>query len=123
MVYGVSRNLSVYQYGKGEDPMGLDERTIEIANAFLEFIETGEKSLIERFTREEIELTLVQFDSDRARKLPYYDAMKRRLAELREAQRYERENKERWENRIIGFILGLIVALVILLLRKYFLST
>lgn len=103
--------------------MGLDERTIEIANAFLEFIETGEKSLIERFTREEIELTLLQFDSDRARELPYYDAMKRRLAELREVQRYERENKERWENRIIGFISGLIVALVILLLRKYFLST
>jgi hypothetical protein len=103
--------------------MGLDERAIEIADAFLEFIETGERSLIERFTREEIELTLEQFDSDRVRKLPYYDAMKRRLAELREAQRYEWENKERWENRITGFILGLIVALVILLLRRYFLST
>ena len=36
--------------------MGLDERLIEIAEAFFKFIQTGKKSLIESFTREEIEM-------------------------------------------------------------------
>ena len=106
-------------FTKREDLMGLDERLIEIAEAFLEFIETGEKSLIENFTREEIELTLSQVDSDKVQEFPYYGAMKKRVAELREIERYKRETEQKWEDRIIGFISGLIVALVIIVLRKY----
>ena len=102
--------------------MGLDERTIGIANAFLEFIETGKKSLIEDFTREEIQLTLARFHSDKTRELPYHDAMRRRVAELRDIERHQRENKQKWEDRIIGLISGLIVALIIILLRKYLFS-
>ena len=102
-----------------ENPMGLDERLIEIAYAFLEFIKTGEKSLIENFTREEIELTLSQVHSDKVQELPYYRAMKKRITELREIERYKRETEQKWEDRIIGIISGLIVALIIILLRKY----
>jgi len=102
-----------------EDRIGLDERLIEIAEAFLEFVETGEKSLIENFTREKIELTLSQVHSDKVQELPYYRAMKKRVAELREIERYKRETEQKWEDRIIGIISGLIVALIIILLRKY----
>ena len=98
---------------------GLDERLIQIADAFLKFIKTGEKSLIENFPREEIELTLSQVDSDKVQGLPYYGAMKKRVAELRQIERYKRETEQKWEDRIIGFISGLIVALVIIVLRKY----
>ncbi len=106
-------------FTKGQNQMGLDERLIEIAEAFFKFIKTGEKSLIENFTREEIELTLSQVDSDKAQELPYYAAMKKRIAELREIERY----KQKWEDRIIGFISGLIVALIIILLKKYLFSS
>jgi len=109
-------------FTKREDLMGLDERLIEIAEAFLEFIETGEKSLIENFTREEIELTLSQVHSDKVQELPYYGAMKKRVAELREIERYKRETEQKWEDRIIGFISGLIVVLIIIVLRKYLFS-
>lgn len=103
--------------------MGLDERLIEVASTFLEFIETGEKSLIENFTSEEIELTLSQVHSDEMQEIPYYRAMKKRVAELREIERYRRETQQKWEDRMIGLISGLIVALIIILLRKYLFSS
>jgi len=107
-------------FTKREDLMGLDERLIEITEAFLEFIETGEKSLIENFTPEEIELTLSQVDSDKVQELPYYGAMKKRVAGLIE---YKRETEQKWEDRIIGFISALIVVLIIIVLRKYLFSS
>ena len=108
---------------KKENQMGLDERLIEIASAFLEFIETDEKSLIENFTSEEIELTLSQVHSDKLQELPYYRAMKKRVADLREIERHKRETEQKWEDRIVGFISGLIVALIIIVLRKYLFSS
>jgi tetrahydromethanopterin S-methyltransferase subunit G len=108
---------------KEENQMGLDERLIEVASTFLEFIETGEKSLIENFTSEEIELTLSQVHSDEVQEIPYYRAMKKRVAELREIERYRRETQQKWEDRMIGLISGLIVALIIILLRKYLFSS
>ena len=101
--------------------MGLDERSVEIANAFLKFIETGEKSLIEGFTREEIESALFEFHKDKLQGLPYYHAMRGRLVELRDLERSQRE-EERWKDRIIGFVSGLILALIIILLMKYLFS-
>jgi hypothetical protein len=101
--------------------MGLDGRSVEIANAFLKFIETGEKSLIEGFTREEIESALFEFHKDKLQGLPYYHAMRGRLTELEDLERSQRE-EERWKDRIIGFVSGLILALIIILLRKYLFS-
>ncbi len=101
--------------------MGLDERSVEITNAFLTFVETGEKSLIEGFTREDIESALFEFHKDKLQGLPYYHAMRARLAELEDLQRSQRE-EERWKDRIIGLLSGLILALIVILLRKYLLS-
>jgi hypothetical protein len=101
--------------------MGLDERSVEIANAFLKFIETGEKSLIEGFTREEIESALFEFHKDKLQGLPYYHAMRGRLVELGDLERSQRE-EERWKDRVIGFVSGLILALIIIFLMKYLFS-
>jgi hypothetical protein len=49
--------------------------------------------------------------------------MKKRVAELREIERYRRETQQKWEDRMIGLISGLIVALIIILLRKYLFSS
>ena len=78
-------------FTKRENLIGLDERLIEIADAFLGFVEKGERSLIENFTRKEIELTLSKVHSDKIQELPYYRAMKKRVDELREIERYKRE--------------------------------
>ncbi len=98
--------------------MGLHERSVEIANAFLQFIDTGEKSLIEGFTREEIEATLFDFHSDKLQGLPYYQAMRKRIAELKDLESHERQG-ERWRDRITGLLSGLIVGLIIILARRY----
>jgi hypothetical protein len=98
--------------------MGLDERSVEIANAFLKFIQTGDKSLVESFTSEEIETALFEFHSDKLQGLPYYQAMRKRIAELRELERHRRE-EERWKDRTLGLLSGLILALIIILIKSY----
>ncbi len=100
--------------------MGLDERSVDIANAFLKFIETRDKTLVENFTREEIEAALFEFHSDRLRELPYYKAMRTRIAELKDSESREREG-ERWRDRLTGLLLGLVLALIIILVRRYLL--
>jgi len=89
---GILENVTFFK--KRENLIGLDERLIEIADAFLGFVEKGERSLIENFTRIEIELTLSQVHSDKIQELPYYRAMKKRVAELREIERYKRETAQ-----------------------------
>jgi capsular polysaccharide biosynthesis protein len=46
--------------------------------------------------------------------------MEKRVAQLKETERYKTKAAEqKWENRIIGLILGLGVGLIVVLLRKY----
>lgn len=95
-----------------------DERSLQIASAFAKSLKTGEESLIENFSREEIEKTLLQHHTEKGH--PIYEAMEKRVAQLKETQRYRiRAAEQKWENRIIGFISGLAVALIMVLLRKY----
>ena len=105
-----------------ENLMEEDERSLQVARAFARFVETGEESLIENFAREEIETTLSQLETQKAH--PIYGAIEKRIAQLRERERYKRETtEEKWESKIIGFISGLTVALIIVLLRKYLFSS
>lgn len=97
-----------------------DQRSLQITGAFIRFLEKGEKSVIERFTRKELEANLSKHETEKGH--PIYQAIEKRIAGLREIERYKRETEQKWENRIIGFISGLIVALIIVLLRRYLFS-
>jgi len=97
-----------------------DQRSLQITGAFIRFLEKDEKSVIERFTRKELEANLSKHETEKGH--PIYQAIEKRIAELREIERYKRETEQKWENRIIGFISGLIVALIIVLLRRYLFS-
>ncbi|MBU1999274.1 MAG: hypothetical protein KKE64_07265 [Candidatus Omnitrophica bacterium] len=57
--------------------------------------------------KEEIESTLVQYHLDKGR--GHYIAMERRIVELRE----KADKKEKWIDRLIGFVLGLLSGLII----------
>jgi capsular polysaccharide biosynthesis protein len=98
-----------------------DQRSLQITGAFIRFLEKDEKSVIERFTCKELEANLSKHETEKGH--PIYQAIEKRIAELREIERYKRETEQKWENRIIGFILGLIVALIIIVLRKYLFSS
>jgi hypothetical protein len=100
-----------------ENLMEEDQRSLQITGAFIRFVETGEESLIRHFTREELEANLLKHQTEKGH--PVYEAIAKRVAELREIGRYKTKTEEKWEDRIIGFILGLIVALIIILLRHF----
>lgn len=86
-----------------------DKRASEIGNAFIKFTKTGDKSLIEGFTREEIESALAQYHLDKG--WAHYDAMERRIRELREEEVYLRDRKDILKDRLIGFVLGIIATI------------
>lgn len=95
-----------------------DERSLQIASAFAKSVKTGEESLVENFSRKEIKKTLVRYHT--ARGHPTYEAMEKRVAQLKETERYKiKAAEQKWENRVIGFISGLAIALIVVLLRKY----
>ncbi len=93
-----------------------DERSMEIGTAFTKYVKIGEKSFIENFTQEEIEKALVQLHMDKGS--GHYIAMERRIAYLEEEVRKKRTNKEKWMDRIIGFISALIVGFIIYLVTS-----
>lgn len=45
--------------------MNISDRSREIANVFDKYVNTGNKSLIENFNREEIEFALLQYYADK----------------------------------------------------------
>jgi hypothetical protein len=56
------------------------EKSIIIADAFHKYVETGDKSLIENYNCEDIELTLLQYSADKG--WAHYNAMEKRINEL-----------------------------------------
>lgn len=86
------------------------EKATKIANAFGKYAETGDKSLIKEFKREDIEAALLQYHQDKG--WNHYVAMERRIEELKEDEKFRREKKEKWKDRLIGFIFGIISALI-----------
>jgi capsular polysaccharide biosynthesis protein len=94
-----------------------EQSSLRITGSFIRYLETGDRSVIERFTLEELETNISKHKSEKGH--PVYQAIEGRITELRAGERYMREAEEKWNNRIIGFLSGLIVALIIILLKRY----
>ncbi len=90
------------------------KRSGEVTNAFDKWVRTGDKSHVEDFTKEEIERALIEYSADKG--FSFYDAMERRLQELKEAEALSLSRKERWKERIISFLLGIAVGVIISLI-------
>ena len=95
-----------------------DKRSLEIANAFTRYLDSKDDSLLESFTREEIEIALLQFFKDGG--LPYYAEMQTRREELKEEEHRREAKRRKWKDRIIIFIAGLSLGVVLLLLKLAF---
>ena len=65
-----------------------DKRSFKIAEAFTKFIESKDKSLIEDFTRAEIEIALLQLIKNGA--YPYYEAMQIRRDVLKQKENHKK---------------------------------
>jgi hypothetical protein len=95
-----------------------DKRSLEIADAFTRYLDAKEDSLLESFTREEIEIALLQFFKDGG--LPYYVEMQTRREELKEEEHKRDAKRRKWKDGIIVFIGGLILGTVLLFLKLAF---
>ena len=86
------------------------KRSEEVTNAFNKSVSTGDKSSAEEFTKEEIERALIEYSADKGSS--FYDAMERRLQELKGAEARSLSRKENWKDRVIAFVLGIVASLV-----------
>ncbi len=91
--------------------MTLSEKSKKIANKFSKYVKTADESLIENFGLEEIEIALLQ--SSRNKDTPHYEAMNRRINELKEIKNNKRSNREKWKDRLISFLIGLALGLLL----------
>ena len=96
----------------------LDEKAIKITNAFTKYVETGDKTMIGGFNRQEIEFTVGQYHSDKG--WSHYEAMGKRIQELKEEELYKTFRKDKWKDRIVGFILGIVATIITTIGKAYF---
>lgn len=92
--------------------MVLTERGNRIVSTFSNYMKTGNKSLIVDFSREDLVATLSEFRLDKGQ--IWYKAIEDRVAEIDEESKYLRSKKDKWKDRIITFILGLISGLILI---------
>jgi hypothetical protein len=96
----------------------LNEKSINMGNAFHKYVDTGDKFHIEPFTREDIENAIIQYGLDRGS--AFYIAMERRSSELKEIENQRSAKQDKWKDRLYGFAFGLLAGLILYLI-KYFL--
>jgi hypothetical protein len=89
---------------------GLSEESREIAGAFSQYATSGDKNLVKDIPKGKIEIALMQWITHK--ELPQYKAMELRLSELNEEEKNKRTQKEKWKDRFIGVILGVIATLI-----------
>ena len=80
----------------------------EIVHAFSKYAKTGDEKLIENIPLKKIEIALLQYLADKD--YSHYSAMEKRVEELKEENKFKRDNAEKWKDRVISFVLGILDA-------------
>ena len=97
-----------------------NNRSYQIVEAFSMYIGSRDKSLVEEYGREELEIALLQFLGESG--APYYVAMQTRREELKQLENLRREKRAKWKNRIVLLAAGTILALIMLILKLIFMD-
>ncbi len=96
----------------------LSERSRGIARKFHRYLETGNESDVVNIKLEDLELAVKEYS--RYRSELAYPAMQRRLNELKGKRKHRLDFLEKWKNLGLGFVLGVIVTLILLLITGVF---
>lgn len=94
------------------------EESMKIAGAFANYAKTGDKNLVNGISEDKLELALMQYSADK--RFPHYSAMEMRLNELKDERKSKRASREKWKDRLIGFILGILATLICTYLKFFF---
>ena len=93
-----------------------------IANAFHNYLTNGDRSLIEKYSKEELRAAL--------NVLPHYDnmhqwyrEMERRVSDIEQEEKAQltkkEKNKSKWIDRIVTFLLGILTGIILMYLKRY----
>jgi hypothetical protein len=94
-----------------------------LIQVFMKYVETSDKSLINGFSREELERAINLYSGDQAaRGRGWYQAISRRLDEIDKEEQNRRKTKDRIIDWLIGFVVGVGVLLVGELILKKLLN-
>lgn len=97
--------------------MTLSPISQKIVNAFSKYVETGDKSSIALFKLDEIEFALIQYSKDKG--WDHYEAMEKRVAELKGNKQREDQAKTKWRDRTITFVFGLLSGAILMFLKTW----
>ena len=115
--------LLVLYYLRTTESKMISEKSKDIFNTFGTYSRKGDKASKEKrdnFTREDLEFALSQHYRDRNH--PIYHDVEKRIEELKEIERFTKDNKEKWKDRFIGFVAALLVGLLVLIAKEVFLK-
>lgn len=88
------------------------DKSTEVFNSFRKYVETHNKILIRSYSINDIDLSLCEYIADKD--FPCYKAMEIRKEELKN----RRKKKDKWLDRLYGFITGAILMLLANWLRS-----
>ena len=92
-----------------------NDKSNKVYNAFYRFVRDGNKAEIESFSKDDIEMTLLQYSADR--NAGPCLAMQKRIEELTNTENIQRQSKERWKDRAIGFVSAIIVLVIGIIIK------
>lgn len=98
--------------------MTASEKSHEIVNNFCKYVETGNKALITKYSLEELKQAKYQYSKDSYKE--FYKAIEDRIQELEKISDEQKRKKEKWLDRAITFILGVLAGLLIAYLKGCF---
>ncbi|HSM00217.1 MAG TPA: hypothetical protein VK944_08850 [Candidatus Limnocylindria bacterium] len=102
---------------RGVNMAMLSERSTQVYNAFDRYARTHDRLLIGSFSREEIEIALAKCSRDRGSLT--YVVMEQRREELSEEERLLRRSRDKWLDKTIYYILGVIPLMIGFYLTKW----
>jgi len=83
----------------------------EISSAFSKFIKTGDQRLVEGYSRNDIELTILYFQKLKGSE--HYKAMVNRIAELKDLEILSRKRKSKRKFKFIVSMLSILAAFIL----------
>mgnify|MGYP001574942370 CR=1 FL=1 len=92
----------------------------EIINKFYEYVETGKKELIDKYTLEEIKQARYKHKRDNSKLPDLALVMDGRIKELENIYTDRKREREKWIDRIISFITGIVTGLLLAYLKERF---
>ena len=98
--------------------MGIPEKSHELINRFHEFVKTDNKKPIEKYTLEEIKKAQCHYKHDNSKEPDLTPVMDGRIKELENICADKKREREKWIDRIIGFISGIVTGLLLAYIKR-----